>query len=62
MAQDYGYFGKGSAGYAHYTQAFNRAYGNGGGNGGNGGARGGCLGMVCLFLLAGGSLFRYFLR
>ncbi len=35
---DYGYFGKGTEGYAHYKQAFNRNFGQGkkpsGGGGG----------------------------
>lgn len=59
MAQDYGYFGKGSAGYDHYMQTFNSTAGKGGG--GNGGSNSGCLGVVCLFLLAGGSLLKYLL-
>ena len=43
---DYGYFGKGSTGYAQYMTAFNRNFGGssgGGGNhGGGGGDGGGC--------------------
>ena len=35
MPRDYGYFGKGPAGYAHYMTAFKRNQGGGGGNGGN---------------------------
>ena len=43
---DYGYFGKGSTGYAQYMTAFNRNFGGssgggGGGNHNNGGC--GCL-------------------
>ena len=43
---DYGYFGKGDAGYAQYMTAFNRNFGgsSGGGGGGshnNGGGGGG---------------------
>ena len=40
MPRDYGYFGKGPAGYAHYMTAFKR---NQGGVGGNGGCNGGCF-------------------
>lgn len=43
-AQDYGYFGKGNSGYAHYMAAYNRSFGSGGGGGGCG-----CLG--CLHVL-----------
>lgn len=43
MPRDYGYFGKGPAGYAQYMTAFKRNRGGGGG-GGNGG---------CFFLLLG---------
>ena len=42
MPRDYGYFGKGPAGYAHYMTAFKRNQGSGGG-GGNGGCNGGCF-------------------
>ena len=35
MANDYGYFGSGSTGYAHYKQSFDRNFGGSGGNGGN---------------------------
>ena len=52
MANDYGYFGKGSSGYAHYMQTFNAAHGGGGGGKG-GGSNGGCLGVVLVILLAG---------
>ncbi len=37
MANDYGYFGSGSTGYAHYKQAFDRNFG--GSSGGAGGCR-----------------------
>ena len=41
---DYGYFGKGTTGYVHYMQAFNRSFGNGGGSNGGGSGNGcGCL-------------------
>ena len=40
MPRDYGYFGEGPAGYAHYMTAFKR---NQGGGGGNGGCNGGCF-------------------
>ena len=39
MPRDYGYFGKGPAGYAHYMTAFKRNQGGGG----NGGCNGGCF-------------------
>ena len=46
MPRDYGYFGKGPAGYAQYMTAFRRSRKGGGhGGGGNGG---------CFFLLLGG--------
>ena len=45
MPRDYGYFGKGSTGYAQYMTAFRRSRKGGGhGGGGNGG---------CFFLLLG---------
>ena len=34
MPRDYGYFGKGSTGYAHYMAAFNRSRRRGPGGGG----------------------------
>ena len=45
MPRDYGYFGKGPAGYAQYMTAFRRSRKGGGG----GGSRGGCF----LLLLGG---------
>lgn len=39
MANDYGRFGSGSTGYAHYKQAFDRNFG---GSGGSGGDNSGC--------------------
>lgn len=46
MPRDYGYFGKGPAGYAQYMTAFRRSRKDGRhGGGGNGG---------CFFLLLGG--------
>lgn len=45
MANDYGYFGSGSTGYAHYKQSFDRNFGGSGGGGGNhndGGTGSGC--------------------
>lgn len=39
---DYGYFGKGAAGYAHYTVAYNRNFGGSPGGGGGGGNGSGC--------------------
>ncbi|MBQ8646794.1 MAG: HFLK protein [Oscillospiraceae bacterium] len=50
--RDYGYFGKGMTGYAHYMQAFDRNFGSGGGgNGGGGGGGHGCLIAVIALLL-----------
>ncbi len=48
MPKDYGYFGKGLTGYAHYMQAFNRNK-----NGGNrpSGPKGGCLTTLSLLTL-----------
>ena len=37
MPRDYGYFGKGPAGYAQYMTAFRRSRKGGGGSGGGGG-------------------------
>ncbi len=45
---DYGYFGKGSTGYAQYMTAFNRNFGGSSGGGG-GGDDGGC---GCLIAIA----------
>ena len=45
MPDDFGYFGKGSSGYAHYMQAFER---NNGGGKKPGGAKGGCLSTLLL--------------
>ena len=47
MPDDYGYFGKGTTGYAHYMQAFQRN--NGGGKKPSGG-KSGCL--SCLVISA----------
>lgn len=52
---DYGYFGKGSTGYAHYTVAYNRNFGGSSGGGGNGSGCG-CLiaaAVVVLLILIG---------
>ena len=40
MKDDYGYFGKGTTGYVHYMESFNR---NNGGGKQPGGGRSGCL-------------------
>lgn len=49
---DYGYFGKGSTGYAQYMTAFNRNFGgsSGGGhnNGGGGGDGSGCGCLIAI--------------
>ena len=47
MPKDYGYFGKGITGYAHYMQAFSRN--NGGGKGPSGG-KSGCLSVLLMLL------------
>ena len=59
---DYGYFGKGSTGYAQYMTAFNRNFGGSSGGGGgnhNNGSGSGCLiaiaVVVVLVLIAMGS-------
>ena len=41
MANDYGYFGSGNTGYAHYKQSFDRNFGGSGGGGGNRNSGGG---------------------
>lgn len=48
MPDDYGYFGKGIAGYTHYMEAFNRN--NHDGKKPSGG-KGGCLSALLLLLL-----------
>ena len=57
---DYGYFGKGSTGYAQYMTAFNRNFGGSSGGGGGGDGSGcGCLiaiaVVIVLVLIAMGS-------
>ena len=56
---DYGYFGKGSTGYAQYMTTFNRNFGGSSGGGGGDGSGCGCLiaiaVVVVLVLLAMGS-------
>lgn len=56
---DYGYFGKGSTGYAQYMTAFNRNFGGSSGGGGGDGSGCGCLiaiaVVVVLVLLAMGN-------
>ena len=49
MANDYGYFGSGSTGYAHYKQSFDRNFGGSGGSGGNhnGGGNGSACRCAC---------------
>lgn len=55
MADDYGYFGKGTEGYVHYMQAVEENSGKKGGGGGKRGGNGGCLQTIllafCLFVL-----------
>lgn len=50
--RDYGYFGSGAGGYAHYMQSFHRNFGGGGGGGGSG-----CLGAAALMLLPAAGFF-----
>lgn len=53
MANDYGYFGSGSTGYAHYKQSFDRNFGGSGGGGGNRNSGGGSSGCgTLLFIVA----------
>ena len=53
MSRDYGYFGKGSTGYAQYMTAFKRTQrgGGGGGGGGNGGDAGCFLVLLGIIVL-----------
>ena len=50
---DYGYFGKGSTGYAQYMTAFNRNFGgsSGGGDGNHGGGGCGCLIAIAVIVV-----------
>ena len=55
MANDYGYFGSGSTGYAHYKQSFDRNFGGSGGGGGNrnsGGSGSGCGTLLFIVTVA----------
>ena len=53
MANDYGYFGSGSTGYAHYKQSFDRNFGGSGGGCGNRNSGGGSSGCgTLLFIVA----------
>ena len=55
MANDYGYFGSGSTGYAHYKQSFDRNFGGSGGSGGNhngGGNGSGCGPLLLIIVVA----------
>lgn len=45
--EDYGYFGKGSTGYAQYMTAFNRNFGGSSGGGGNHSGGGNGSGCSC---------------
>ena len=51
MPKDYGYFGKGSSGYAHYMQSFNESNGGGHGGGGGGGDGSGCFIAILAFIV-----------
>ena len=59
MPKDYGYFGKGNSGYAHYQQTFNGCFGSGSGGGGGhrpsnnnngGGGDNGCLEVIGILI------------
>ena len=56
MANDYGYFGSGSTGYAHYKQSFDRNFVGSGGGGGhrnnNGGNGSGCGPLLLIIVVA----------
>lgn len=54
MANDYGYFGNGSTGYAHYKQSFDRNFGGsgGGGNRNSGGNGSGCGPLLLIVAVA----------
>ena len=59
MANDYGYFGSGSTGYAHYKQSFDRNFGGSGGSGGNhngGGNGSGCGPLLLIIVVAVGNV------
>ena len=51
MSRDYGYFGKGSTGYAQYMTAFKRTQRGGGGGGGNWGGAGCFLVLLGIIVL-----------
>ena len=52
MANDYGYFGSGKCGYAHYKQSFDRNFGGSGGGEGQQWRRyDSAAGLCCLSLL-----------
>lgn len=46
MANDYGYFGSGNTGYAHYKQSFDRNFG------GSGGGSSGCGTLLFIIIVA----------
>lgn len=48
MKDDYGYFGKGTTGYVHYMESFNR---NNGGGGKRPSGKSGCMTTLVLLLL-----------
>lgn len=48
---DYGYFGKGSTGYAQYMTAFNRNFGGSSGGGGGGGDGSGCGCLIAIVVV-----------
>lgn len=48
---DYGYFGKGLTGYAHYIQALKESGSGGGGRRGRGGCGSGLLVMIMIVII-----------
>lgn len=55
MANDYGYFGSGSTGYAHYKQSFDRNFGDSSGGSGHhnsGGSGSGCGTLLFIVTVA----------
>lgn len=51
---DYGYYGKGTTGYVHYKQDFDRNFNHGEGGGSNGGCLGAILGPILILALWAG--------
>ena len=58
MANDYGYFGSGSTGYAHYKQSFDRNFGGGHHNSGNNGSGCGPLLLIVVVVVVAALVLR----